>query len=52
MATRHIKIQTEENDMNKSLFKMFSAITILALVLMALPVQSALAATTIAQWNF
>jgi predicted extracellular nuclease len=38
--------------MNKSLFKMFSSITILALVLMALPVQSALAATTIAQWTF
>lgn len=29
--------------MNKSLFKMFSSITILALVLMALPIQSALA---------
>jgi len=38
--------------MNKSLFKVFSSITILALILMALPVQSALAATTIAQWNF
>src|SRR5215216_7169314 len=29
--------------MNKSLFKMFSAITIIALTLMAVPVQSALA---------
>ncbi|HET9906365.1 MAG TPA: ExeM/NucH family extracellular endonuclease [Anaerolineales bacterium] len=38
--------------MNKLLFKMFSSITILALVLMALPVQYALAATTIAQWTF
>ena len=38
--------------MNKSLFKMCSSITILALVLMALPVQSAQAATTIAQWTF
>ncbi|MBC7877201.1 MAG: ExeM/NucH family extracellular endonuclease [Anaerolineales bacterium] len=38
--------------MNKSLFKMFSAITILALMLMALPVQSAQAATNIAQWTF
>ena len=38
--------------MNKFLFKTFSAITILALVLMALPVQSAKAATIIAQWNF
>jgi methionine-rich copper-binding protein CopC len=38
--------------MNKSLFKMFSSITILALMMMALPMQSALAATTIAQWNF
>ena len=38
--------------MKKSLFKVFSAVTIFALVLMALPVQSALAATTIAQWTF
>ena len=38
--------------MKKSLFKAFSVITILALMLAALPVQSALAATTIAQWNF
>jgi VCBS repeat-containing protein len=38
--------------MTKILYKAFSAITILALMLMALPIQSALAATTIAQWNF
>src|SRR5215211_892063 len=42
----------EESNMNKSLFKAFSAITLLALVLMALPMQSALAATAITQWNF
>jgi uncharacterized protein len=39
--------------MNKRLFKVFSAITILALMLMALPMQSAQAATTIiALWTF
>ena len=38
--------------MNKSLSKMCSSITILALVLMALPMQSAKAATTLAQWTF
>src|SRR5688572_28188361 len=41
------KILTRGNDMNKSLYKVFSAVTIFALVLMALPVQSALAAGTI-----
>jgi predicted extracellular nuclease len=38
--------------MTKILYKAFSAVTILALMLMALPMQSALAATTIAQWTF
>src|SRR6266498_3525941 len=39
--------------MNKSLFKMFSIVTILALMLMTLPIQSAQAAVTvIAQWTF
>ena len=38
--------------MNKSTFKVFSLITILALMLMAVPTQSVLAATIIAQWNF
>jgi VCBS repeat-containing protein len=38
--------------MTKILYKAFSAVTIFALLLMALPVQSALAATTIAQWTF
>jgi predicted extracellular nuclease len=42
----------EESNMTKSLYKTFSAITILAMMLMSLPVQSALAANTIAQWNF
>ena len=37
----HMKTQIEESNMNKSLFKVFSAITILALMLMALPMQSA-----------
>src|SRR5687768_4134550 len=46
MASRHIKNQTEEKDMNKSLFKVFSLITILALTLMALPMQSAQADNT------
>src|SRR5687768_8657699 len=47
MATCHIKLlQTEEHRMNKSLFKMFSSITILALMMMALPMQSAQAAPT------
>src|SRR5689334_12625497 len=39
--------------MRKSLFKIFSTITILALMLMSVPMQSAQAATTvIAQWTF
>ena len=38
--------------MHKIMYKAFSALTILAMVLMALPAQSALAATTIAQWTF
>src|SRR5688572_7029538 len=40
MALRHIKLQTEEYHMNKSLFKVFSLVTILALMMMALPMQS------------
>src|SRR5215207_5203935 len=47
MATCHIKISNKGNDMNKSLFKMCSSITILALVLMALPVKITSAAGTI-----
>ncbi|MBV6452642.1 MAG: hypothetical protein MHPDNHAH_03402 [Anaerolineales bacterium] len=38
--------------MNKFLAKLFSVITILALMLMSLPVQGVKAATTIAQWTF
>src|SRR5215813_552213 len=38
MAICHIKDQTEENSMNKSLFKIFSAFTILVLVLGFLPI--------------
>jgi predicted extracellular nuclease len=47
------KIQTKENVMKQTLFKVFSAFVILALMLAALPMTSAQAAATIiAQWTF
>jgi predicted extracellular nuclease len=46
LISTNYKTHTEENSMNKTINKIFSVVTILALMLMALPMQSALAAPT------